>query len=135
MCGFLLTRREGPDSFTISAELKIGTEYLCSSFPPEIRTFATGADWSSFVRCSSSKYNITIIIVFVFNFLLTFFRWGDGGWGLCGGCFSRSLSGSWHWKKQHAYANDMSLITGSDKWHHHQVYLLTIHTHTNTRTL
>lgn len=36
MCGFILTKREGLVSFTISAQLEIGTEHLRSSFPPKL---------------------------------------------------------------------------------------------------
>lgn len=78
---------------------------------------------------------VTSIIAFVLNFLLTFLWWWDCGRGLCGGWFSWSLSGCWHWKKQHAYANLFCLVidhSGSDVWHPHQDYLLTIQTHTNT---
>lgn len=59
MCRFLLTRREGLVSFTISAQLEIGTEHLRSSFPPEIRTFPV--NWSSFLLLTAAGVSITLL--------------------------------------------------------------------------
>lgn len=59
---------EGLVSFTISAQLEIGTEHLRSSFPLRSYLFQSiGAECFSFVDCSRCKYNIAIITVFVFN--------------------------------------------------------------------